>query len=53
MDAPSIYNYVILQLISYQRLHPLKKHCKITYFRWDFISLFCHIVSKIRVMEGL
>jgi hypothetical protein len=24
-------------------------YCKITYFRWDFISRFCHIVSKIRV----
>jgi hypothetical protein len=23
----------------------LSKYCKITYFRWDFISRFCHIVS--------
>jgi hypothetical protein len=23
----------------------LSPYCKITYFRWDFISRFCHIVS--------
>jgi hypothetical protein len=48
----------ILRKIKLLKKVPVFKieYCKITYFRWDFISCFCHIVSlqqsKIRVMEG-
>jgi hypothetical protein len=49
----SLHVYCMVEELSW--VHMLKKvqYCKITYFCWDFISRFCHIVflqqSKIRI----
>jgi hypothetical protein len=46
-------NHLDLTEGDYAKMDLTPSYCKITYFFWDFISCFCHVVSlqqsKIRV----
>jgi hypothetical protein len=42
---PISFVMIVYVVILVYQLSKIFEYCKITYFRWDFIMCFCHIVS--------